>query len=84
MFAVTVALGLWHGLLALPVFLSFFGPAPYDSAIERELTREDKWRPQVLQPLSPGDALEKGHGLMTPPTPTFMMPRLQINPLFDG
>jgi len=35
-FALTVGLGVSHGLILLPVLLSIFGPKPFKSAIERE------------------------------------------------
>jgi len=40
-FALTVGLGLLHGLVALPVMLSILGPKPFSSA-EEEVTREGK------------------------------------------
>eukprot|EP00475_Leptophrys_vorax_P037780 TRINITY_DN6562_c0_g1_i1.p1 TRINITY_DN6562_c0_g1~~TRINITY_DN6562_c0_g1_i1.p1 ORF type:complete len:686 (+),score=19.97 TRINITY_DN6562_c0_g1_i1:208-2058(+) len=40
MFAMIVALGLWHGLLALPVILSLIGPPPFDTALDKFMQKE--------------------------------------------
>jgi len=52
MMTMIVLLGLWHGLCALPVLLSFVGSHPYDSAYERKRSGPWHWqRPRWGMPL---------------------------------
>lgn len=55
-----VLLGLWHGLCALPVILSFIGAEPFESAYERKevadrvnSTREDGEKMNQLEENTP-------------------------------
>merc|ERR1712150_83956 len=53
-FALTVALGIAHGLVLLPVMLSLIGPQPYKSVTEKGESDDD---PSTSKPIA-----ETGHG----------------------
>ena len=48
-FALTVGLGVMHGLILLPVLLSLLGPRPFSSAEEPKIARIEKDRNEITQ-----------------------------------